>query len=36
MVRDNMKLRKATGWKPSIPVQQTLDDVVRDWEGRVT
>jgi GDP-4-dehydro-6-deoxy-D-mannose reductase len=36
MVGDNTKLRKATGWKPSIPFNQTLDDVLRDWEGRLT
>jgi GDP-4-dehydro-6-deoxy-D-mannose reductase len=36
MVGDNTKLRKATGWKPSIPFSQTLDDVLRDWEGRLT
>lgn len=36
MVGDNTKLRKATGWKPSMPFSQTLDDVLRDWEGRLT
>jgi len=36
MVGDNTKLRKATGWKPVVPFDQTLDDVLHDWEVRVT
>jgi GDP-4-dehydro-6-deoxy-D-mannose reductase len=36
MVGDNTKLRKVTGWGPSIPFDRTLDDVLRDWEVRLT
>jgi GDP-4-dehydro-6-deoxy-D-mannose reductase len=36
MVGDNTKLRKATGWMPSIPFDRTLDDVLQDWEVRLT
>jgi GDP-4-dehydro-6-deoxy-D-mannose reductase len=36
MVGDNTKLRTATGWSPSIPFSRTLDDVLRDWEERLT
>jgi len=28
----NAKLRKATGWKPEIPFEQTLDDLEAWWE----
>jgi GDP-4-dehydro-6-deoxy-D-mannose reductase len=36
MVGDNTKLRKATGWSPSIPFVRTLADVIDDWEARLT
>jgi nucleoside-diphosphate-sugar epimerase len=36
MVGDNTKLRRATGWSPSIPLVRTLADVIDDWEARLT
>lgn len=33
---DASRLRKATGWQPQIPLEQTLDDVLDYWRGRVT
>lgn len=36
MVGDNTKLRAATGWQPRIPFRQTLDEVLHDWEVRLT
>ena len=32
---DSSKLRKATGWKPVIPLEQTLADVLAWWRERV-
>jgi len=29
------KLRQATGWEPEIPFEQTVQDVLNDWRGRV-
>ena len=31
-IGSNAKLRKATGWKPSIPFKQSLEDLVGYWE----
>jgi GDP-4-dehydro-6-deoxy-D-mannose reductase len=28
----NEKLRRTTGWKPTIPLEQTLKDVYEYWE----
>lgn len=32
---DCSKLRAATGWKPEIPFEQTLSDILADWRTRV-
>jgi GDP-4-dehydro-6-deoxy-D-mannose reductase len=32
---DNSKLRAATGWEPTIPLEQTLDDVLEWWRAQV-
>lgn len=29
------RLAAATGWKPEIPISQTLTDLLEDWRGRV-
>jgi GDP-4-dehydro-6-deoxy-D-mannose reductase len=31
---DNGKLREATGWEPTTPLDQTLADLLADWRGR--
>jgi GDP-4-dehydro-6-deoxy-D-mannose reductase len=31
---DSGKLSAATGWKPEIPLETTLADVIADWRGR--
>lgn len=31
---DYTKLTKATGWEPEIPIEETLDDVIKDWRTR--
>lgn len=33
---DSTRLRQATGWSPSIALDQTLRDVLDDWRQRVT
>jgi GDP-4-dehydro-6-deoxy-D-mannose reductase len=35
LVGDNSKLRAATGWSPTIPIEQTLADVLADWRARI-
>ncbi len=35
VVGDAAKLRAATGWQPTIPLQQTLQDILADWRSRV-
>jgi GDP-4-dehydro-6-deoxy-D-mannose reductase len=35
LVGDNARLAKATGWAPTIPLHQTLADVLADWRARV-
>jgi GDP-4-dehydro-6-deoxy-D-mannose reductase len=32
---DSSRLRAATGWQPTIPLQQTLHDVLEDCRQRV-
>jgi len=32
---DTTRLRKATGWQPEIPFEQTLFDVLNDWRQRI-
>jgi len=35
LVGDNSKIRKATGWKPKIPMEKTLEDTLNFWRRRV-
>jgi GDP-4-dehydro-6-deoxy-D-mannose reductase len=35
LVGDNRALREATGWDPTIPLAQTLADVLADWRARL-
>jgi GDP-4-dehydro-6-deoxy-D-mannose reductase len=35
LVGDNTALRRATGWEPTIPLDQTLSDVLADWRARL-
>lgn len=35
LVGDSSKFRKATGWKPSIPFERTLKDIVEYWRQRL-
>lgn len=35
LVGDATRLTAATGWRPRIPLDQTLDDVLSDWRARV-
>lgn len=35
LVGDNSALRAATGWEPTIPLAQTLTDVLADWRARL-
>jgi nucleoside-diphosphate-sugar epimerase len=32
---DCTKFEAITGWKPKIPLQQTLADILADWRQRV-
>jgi GDP-4-dehydro-6-deoxy-D-mannose reductase len=34
LVGDNTALRRATGWEPTIPLSETLRDVLADWRAR--
>ena len=34
-VGDASRLRAATGWEPTVPLRQTLDDLLRYWRERV-
>ncbi|HET6952419.1 MAG TPA: GDP-mannose 4,6-dehydratase [Acidimicrobiales bacterium] len=35
LVGDNSAVRRATGWEPTIPLEQTLADVLADWRMRL-
>ena len=35
LVGDATRLRRATGWEPEIPFDQTLEDLLRHWRERV-
>jgi len=35
LVGDNRRLRQATGWEPTIALDQTLADVLADWRARL-
>jgi GDP-4-dehydro-6-deoxy-D-mannose reductase len=35
MYADCSKIHAVTGWKPKIPFEQTLRDVLADWRQRV-
>jgi GDP-4-dehydro-6-deoxy-D-mannose reductase len=35
LIGDNSELRRATGWRPTIPLDQTLSDVLTDWRARL-
>ncbi len=35
LVGDASKLRRQTGWRPEIPFEKTLDDLLEDWRERV-
>lgn len=35
LVADPTKLRRATGWEPEIPLEQTLADLLESWRARV-
>lgn len=33
---DTQKLRKLTGWKPTIPLKKTLEDLLAYWDAKIT
>ncbi|HET9611281.1 MAG TPA: GDP-mannose 4,6-dehydratase [Acidimicrobiales bacterium] len=35
LVGDSTRLRAATGWQPTIPLDETLADVLADWRARL-
>lgn len=35
-VGDNRKLRETTGWQPVIPMERTLNDLYKYWQGKVS
>jgi GDP-4-dehydro-6-deoxy-D-mannose reductase len=35
LVGDNTRLGRATGWSHTIPLEQTLADVLADWRSRL-
>lgn len=35
LVGDSTKFRKQTGWKPEIPFEKTLKDIMEYWRGRI-
>jgi GDP-4-dehydro-6-deoxy-D-mannose reductase len=35
-VGDANRLRAATGWKPVVPIERTLDRLLSDWRKKVT
>lgn len=34
LLGSNLKIRKATGWKPQIPIEKTLEDTLNFWRER--
>jgi GDP-4-dehydro-6-deoxy-D-mannose reductase len=30
-----VRLREATGWRPEIPLEQTVADALEDWRERL-
>jgi len=34
LMGDNSKIRKATGWKPKIPIEKTLEDTLNYWRQK--
>jgi len=34
LIGDNSKFVKATGWRPTIPFEQTLRDMLEYWRAR--
>jgi GDP-4-dehydro-6-deoxy-D-mannose reductase len=36
LLGDSTKLRRTTGWRPEIPFEQTLDDLLNYWRGVIT
>ncbi|NOX96504.1 MAG: GDP-mannose 4,6-dehydratase [Nitrospirae bacterium] len=35
LLGDSSKFRKETGWKPEIPFEKTLKDIIDYWRGRI-
>lgn len=35
-IPDSTKLRELTGWKPEIPIRQTLEDLLNYWDKKIT
>ncbi len=35
LIGDNTKIRKAIGWKPEIPFERTMQDLLNYWRARV-
>jgi GDP-4-dehydro-6-deoxy-D-mannose reductase len=35
LLGDSSRLRQLTGWRPTVPLQQSLRDVLDDWRARV-
>jgi GDP-4-dehydro-6-deoxy-D-mannose reductase len=36
LLGDYSRLRAATGWAPTIPLEQTLEDLLDDMRGRIS
>ena len=34
LLGDNSRLKKATGWKPKIPLEKTLKDTLNFWRQK--
>jgi len=35
LIGDSTKFRKKTGWKPEIPFEQTLRDILNYWREKI-
>jgi GDP-4-dehydro-6-deoxy-D-mannose reductase len=35
LVADTTRVRDATGWRPEIPFERTLDDLIQYWRETV-